>query len=108
MLNFYNEQTTEVKKLYIPLVLDNKAIGREPNSTRPAASEGISLQPNHATMDDCVHITTMLRTSNLLKIGFLKLESRLELAVTAVYTVMESTSKAISMEIEQIQGIKVG
>src|SRR5215471_8775695 len=90
ILNFDNEKTAEILKLFIPVVLENKAIAREPKFGRPFGKDSIKLPPNSATMDDCLKITKILDTGSGLKIGFLKIESTLELAVTAVYTVMDT------------------
>lgn len=107
ILNFDRERTTEVLKLFIPVVINNKAIAREPKTGRALAKELIRLAPNSATMDDCLKITKMLKAGSGLKIGFLKIESTLELAVTAVYTVMDINSKSVSIDVEQIQGKEI-
>jgi hypothetical protein len=106
ILNFDNEKTAEILKLFIPVVLDNRAIGREPKFGKPLGKDSIKLPANTATMDDCLKITKALNTGNGLKIGFLKIESNLELAVTAVYTVMDTASKNVSIDVEEISGVK--
>ena len=106
ILNFDNEKTAEILKLFIPVVLENRAIAREPRSSKPLGKDAIKLPANSATMDDCLKITKALNAGSGLKIGFLKIESTLELAVTAVYTVMDAGSKTVSIDVEEIQGIK--
>lgn len=108
ILNFDNERTAKISKLFIPVVLEDRAIAREPKTQRPLAKELLNLPPNAATMDDCVKITKMLKAAagGALKIGFLKIESSLELTVTAVYTVMDSTSRSVNIDVDQVQGIR--
>jgi hypothetical protein len=104
ILNFNNEKTAELLKLFIPVVLANKAIAREPKFEKPRNEEKLKLPPNCATMDDCLKITKMLDTDGSLKIGFLKIQSSIELAVTAVYTVMSAETKFVSMDVEEVTG----
>lgn len=103
ILNFSNEKTAELRKFFIPVVLNNRATAREPKSDKPHAEEKLKLPPNCATMDDCLKITRMFQTDDSLKIGFLKIESTIELAVTAVYTVMNPESKNVSIDVEEIE-----
>jgi len=102
IFNFNNEKTAEIFKLFIPVVLKNRAIAREPKFEKPQAEERMKLPPNCATMDDCLKITKMLNTDDSLKIGFLKIQSGLPLTVTAVYTVMNPESKNVSIDVESI------
>jgi len=102
ILNFNNEKTAELVKFFIPVVLKNRAIAREPKFEKPHAEEKIKLPPNCATMDDCFKISKMLDTDDSLKIGFLKIQSSLPLTVTAVYTVMNPESKNVSIDVESI------
>lgn len=102
----YNREVAEIQKFFIPVVLNNKATAREPKIDKPHAEEKIKLPQNCATMDDCLKITKMFQTDDTLKIGFLKIESSLPLAVTAVYTVMNPETKNVSIDVEQILEIK--
>jgi hypothetical protein len=103
ILNFSNEKTAELHKFFIPVVLKNKATAREPKIDKPHAEERLRLPPNCATMDDCLKITRMFQSDDTLKIGFLKIQSTIELAVTVVYTVMNPESKNVSIDVEEIQ-----
>lgn len=102
ILNYHNEKTAELVKFFIPVVMKNRAIAREPKFEKPHADEKMKLPPNCATMDDCLKITKMLGTDDTLKIGFLKIQSSLPLTVTAVYTVMNPESKNVSIDVESI------
>ncbi len=63
-------------------------VGREPRSVGPSGHDEIELNSCSATMDDCIRIQQILNrppsTSPL--IGFLVLQSKQPLDVTAVYT----------------------
>ena len=103
ILNFSPEKEADILKFFIPVVIQNKALAREPKYERPRGEEKIKLPPNCATMDDCLKISRKLDTDDSLKIGFLKIQSTIELAVTAVYTVMAIDSRSVSIDVEQIQ-----
>jgi hypothetical protein len=107
ILNFSNEKEAEILKRFIPVVLKNRAIAREPKFGKPLSEEKMKLPPNCATMDDCLKISRKLDTDDSLKIGFLKIESNVELAVTAVYTVMGSDTRMVSIDVEEIQASKI-
>lgn len=107
ILNFSNEKTAELRKFFIPVVLNNRATAREPKIDKPHAEEKLKLPPNCATMDDCLKITKLFKTDDSLKIGFLKIESTIELAVTAVYTVMNPESKNVSIDVEEIEAKQI-
>ena len=107
ILNFSPEKEAEILKLFIPVVLQNKAIAREPKFEKPRAEEKIKLPANCATMDDCLKISRKLDTDDSLKIGFLKIQSSIELAVTAVYTVMSAETRNVSIDVEEIHAQKL-
>jgi hypothetical protein len=63
-------------------------------------------------MDDCCRLAELLFGGHAasplpLTIGFLEITSLDELAVTAVYTVSDLTSGAVSIDVEQINVAKV-
>lgn len=89
-VNIYNpnRDTIDVRKSFLLLVDDGLPVGREPRFVEPRAFDGISLPPGTATMDDCNRIAELIPTTNpfALRIGFLVLQSKRPLDVTAVYT----------------------
>ncbi len=81
----------DVRKSVLLLNRDGVPIGREPKFVGPQWFDSISLPPITATMDDCNRIAELMfgnpvPTPLPLLIGFLVLESQIELDVTAVYT----------------------
>jgi hypothetical protein len=113
-INIHNYQEKEVKigKRVTPLVLAGAVIGREPRIAVPRATDRIILPPHSATMDDCCRLAELLFGGNAasslpLTVGFLEITSLDELAVTAVYTVSDLTSGAVSIDVEQINVAKV-
>jgi len=107
ILNFNNEKPAELIKFFIPVVLRNQAIAREPKFEKPVHKEELRLPANCATMDDCLKLKEALHADDELKIGFLKIESNLPLSVTAVYTVMNPESKNVSIEVVQVTAEKI-
>ena len=81
-----------IGKDVILLVDRGLPVGREPRKTRATVSDGITLFSQEATMDDCNRIGELLYgvgnipTPFPLTIGFLVIQSTVELDVTAVYT----------------------
>ena len=81
-----------VRKQVIHLVKEFVPVGREPAFSGPSAFDAIALPPFTATMDDCNRIAELIYGVGLvptplpLFVGFLVLESQVELDVTAVYT----------------------
>ena len=80
-----------VRKSVLLLNRSGFPIGREPNFVSANWFDGILLPPLTATMDDCNRIAELMfgnpvPTPLPLLIGFLVLESQVELDVTAVYT----------------------
>lgn len=100
----YNEAVSaHITKYYVQLVRENKVIGFEPEIQREREIAKIILEPGCATGDDCCIISGLLKTKNVLNIGFLKIVSSTELAVTAVYTAADvETNNVVSMDVEQI------
>lgn len=98
-INIYNfnvnpELPTDaiIGKDVILLVDRGLPVGREPRKAKSTASDGITLLSQEATMDDCNRIGELLwgaggiPTPFPLTIGFLVIQSTVELDVTAVYT----------------------
>lgn len=100
----YNEHVVaKVMKYYVPLVSENKPIGFEPNEQQAKKIAEIVLKPNCATADDCCGIAKLLKVKNILNIGFLKIVSSTDLAVTAVYTASDlDRNSVVSIDVEII------
>jgi hypothetical protein len=108
ILNF-GIRGTRIIKLFIPLVMKNEAIAREPKTQRAVASEVVELPALSGTMDDCCKIAEILKphgADDQLKIGYLEIVSPIELEVTAVYTVTDIEQNNPSVEVVQVQGKK--
>lgn len=93
-INIFNQDyfsQADIRKKVILLVKEGSPEGREPRVQKPIAFDGITLQSMQATMDDCNRIAELIYggavpTPMPLLIGFLILESNVDLSVTAVYT----------------------
>jgi hypothetical protein len=83
-----NPVRADVRKRFIPLVMNGKAVAREPEFGGIKAEDAIALPPSTATFDDCARIQKLLGLApGALLIGFMELVSREDLTVDAVYTV---------------------
>ena len=83
-----NPVRADVRKRFIPLVVEGKAVGREPEFAGVRALDAIVLPPSTATFDDCARIHKLLGVApGALLIGFMEVISRQDLSVDAVYTV---------------------
>jgi len=103
----YHDTKVRVRKYVLPLVMDGKVIGREPDFAKRWASDSIILPPNTATMDDCQRIGQLLLGTiptgpMSITIGFFEIRSPKKLNVTAVYTVTDLRSGSIDIDVEQI------
>jgi hypothetical protein len=93
-INIFNQDyfsQADIRKSVILLVKKGSPEGREPKVEKAIAFDGITLQSMQATMDDCNRIAELIYggavpTPMPLFIGFLILESNIDLSVTAVYT----------------------
>ncbi|HEV7670537.1 MAG TPA: hypothetical protein VGS22_18615 [Thermoanaerobaculia bacterium] len=93
-INIFNQDyfsQADIRKKVILLVKEGSPEGREPRLSKAIAFDGITLQTMQATMDDCNRIAELIYggvvpTPMPLLIGFLVLESNIDLSVTAVYT----------------------
>ena len=102
-----------VVKAFIPVVVNNKAIAREPETQGIAGVDRVVLKPFNATMDDCCKITEMLKKAGAddqLKIGFVEIISPIQLEVVAVYTVtnLEQTNPTINVVPIEPRSLTIG
>jgi hypothetical protein len=103
----YGIKDVTIVKLFIPVVLQNKAIAREPKIQSFVNFERVELKRLSATMDDCCKILEMLKEQQAdeqLKIGFIEIISPLPLEVFAVYTVTDLEQMHPSINVVQVEG----
>ena len=98
-----------MRKLVLPLVIEGKPRGREPEFVRVAAQDSIVLPPNTATMDDSFRIAELVYGSPPpqplpLTIGYLEIVSTRPLAVDAVYTVSDRERRTVGIDVERVEG----
>jgi hypothetical protein len=91
-----------IGKDVIVLVDHGKPVGREPKFVKASAADGITLKSGEATMDDCNRIGELLWGAVPIPfphmIGFLVIQSTVELDVTAVYTAQTCSNWVFSPE----------
>lgn len=108
-INILNHHTfdTLIQKSVLLLHEGPTAIGREPDVVAVSGGEDIDLPPMNATMDDCQQIRNMLgmpTTGTTFILGYLKIESPVELTVTAVYTTRGLRLRnTLHTDVEQIE-----
>ena len=103
ILNYGVKEVTIIK-LFTPVVVQNKAMAREPETHGPDNFERVVLKPLHATMDDCCKIASMVKGADeQLKIGFIEIVSPLPLEVVAVYTVTDLEQMQPSISVVQVE-----
>lgn len=101
----YTPREISISKLFIPVVLKNKAIAREPKTQGVVNKERVLLPKHSATMDDCCKLAEMLKGSDeQLKIGFLEIISPGPIEVYAVYTVTGIEQMNPSINVVQVEG----
>lgn len=105
----YLDAEIKVEKHVIPVVFAGAPAGREPRFATRKASDRIVLPPHAATMDDCCRLSERLLGAPPgqalpLTVGFLEIVSNRPLTVTAVYTVSDPKTGAVSMDVEPIAG----
>lgn len=111
-INIYNGHCSDavIEKHVTPVVLKGEPIGREPRFGKEMARDNIKLPPRTATMDDCCHLSELLRQpvtlNGPLTIGFLEIISDVPLTVTAVYTATGLKDDAVSIDVEQIAEVR--
>ena len=124
-INIFNPQFKAVplRKRFIVLSANGKSI-KEPESTSHVMTMTMGLKSGYATMDDCdllwklTKITPPLPPGNSLLIGFLVINSPLELDIDAVYTSAAvrvvtgqppsiSESQNVDIDVERIPGKRV-
>src|SRR6185295_5260725 len=93
-----------IGKEVLVLVDHGKPVGREPKYVKPIAFDSITLKSGQATMDDCNRIGELLWGPGGVPIpfphmiGFLVIQSTVELDVTAVYTAQACSNWVVSPE----------
>lgn len=92
-----------IRKDVLILVDHGKPVGREPKVVKSTAADGILLRSGEATMDDCNRIGELLFPAGVPipfphMIGFLVIQSTVELDVTAVYTAEVCSNWVVSPE----------
>ena len=124
-INIFNPQFKDVplRKRFIVLSANGKSI-KEPESVSHVMTMTMGLKSGYATMDDCellwklTKITPPLPPNNSLLIGFLVINSPLELDIDAVYTSAAvrvvtgqppsiSESQNVDIDVERIPGKRV-
>lgn len=105
--NYHSWEWAWVRKSVLPLVYAGLPQGREPQSVTSRAWDGIYLPANTATMDDCCRLNELLfgtapPAGQPLNVGFLEILSNVDLRVTAVYTVTDRESRAVSIDVEEV------
>lgn len=91
-----------IQKNLILLVSKGQPVGREPKVASTVAIDNIVLKSQEATMDDCNRIGELLWGPGLiptpfpLTIGFLVVQSTVELDITGVYTSQACSNWAFS------------
>jgi hypothetical protein len=105
----YKENEVRIRKYVLPLVLEGKPIGREPQFVGRKAEDRIVLPPDTATMDDCHRIAGLLYGDELpivpsLMIGYLEIVSIGELNVDVVYTATDLCTRTVSIDVERVEG----
>jgi hypothetical protein len=102
----YGIKDITIIKLFTPVVIQNKAIAREPKIQGPVSFERVVLKRLHATMDDCCKIKDMLKelkADEQLKIGFIEIISPSPIEVVAVYTVTDLEQMNPSINVVQVE-----
>ncbi|KNG94837.1 hypothetical protein ATO11_05485 [Pseudaestuariivita atlantica] len=99
----------DLEKRVYPLTLDTTDVYREPAQTPATGGEDMTLNPGHATFDDCLKLGEMLGADDLAEkrasIGWLSITSPHPLDVTAVYTGRDiDRDNATSIDVEQVSG----
>jgi hypothetical protein len=109
-INIYNGHCSDavIEKHITPVVLKGEPVGREPRVAKKMAQDKITLPPRTATMDDCCRIAELLKqpANGPLNIGFLEIVSNVPLTVTAVYTASNLKEDTLSIDVEQIAGVR--
>jgi hypothetical protein len=105
----YTEAEVKIQKRVIPVVFAGAPRGREPRTAQSKAEDSILLPPHSATLDDCCRMAELLlggqpASPMPLTIGFLEITATLDVAITAVYTVSDLKSGAVSIDVEQVDG----
>lgn len=86
-----SNDTVEIRKQFIPLVLAGAPLGRNPQVAEARAEDSIKLPPHTGTMDDCCRITELLFGAPLdgltsVTLGVMEITASRDVSVTAIYT----------------------
>jgi hypothetical protein len=98
----------KVTKRFIPTVIGDEVLGREPRIAEPRVTDEIALPPGTVTMDDCCRINELLFGNpsgggGRLIFGVLEIRSSVELAVSATYTAGPARGEVASIDVERIE-----
>ena len=102
----YGFKDFRIAKAFIPVVIHNQAIAREPKIKSAVSFEAVDLKRLSATMDDCCKITEKLKEEKAdeqLKIGFVEIVSPEPIEVYAVYTVTDLEQMNPSVNVVQVE-----
>lgn len=124
-ININNPQAKELplNKWITVMVQGQEVLAREPASVDPRTKLGMVLKPYAATMDDCNNLWRLLQMpmppppASSLTIGYLVIQSPMELDIDAVYTAevpggpnaagVVSSPTGISIDVERVAGKRV-
>ena len=98
IFNYNDEKKALIEKFVVPIVA-GQFVAREPHIAKMIKGDKITLPPNTATMDDCCRISQMMKQPGTFKIGYLKIVSTVNLAVTAVYTASNKTGDVANLQV---------
>ena len=124
-ININNPQAKELPltKWITVMVQGPEVLAREPASVDPRKKFNMVLKPYNATMDDCDNLWRLLQMpmpqppASSLTVGYLVIQSPLELDIDAVYTAevpggvdatgQVSSPTGISIDVERVNGKRV-
>lgn len=124
-ININNPQAKELplNKWITVMVQGEEVLAREPVSVNPRTKLSMVLKPYNATMDDCNNLWRLLQMpmppppASSLTIGYLVVQSPLELDIDAVYTAEVpggpdaagtiASPTGISIDVERVPGKRV-
>jgi hypothetical protein len=124
-ININNPHARELalNKWITVMVQGQEVLAREPESVGPRTKLSMVLKPYNATMDDCNNLWRLLQMpmppppASSLTIGYLVIQSPLELDIDAVYTAevpygisasgVQAEPTGISIDVERVGGKRV-
>jgi len=97
----------KIEKHVLPIVFAGAVAGREPRFVGRKASDRIVLPPHTAqwmtAASERIAFGCLPESATPLSIGFLEIVSNQPLSVTAVYTVSDLKSGAVSIDVQEIK-----